>query len=215
MATPSRSSTPVSGVSRETLERINHYMEVLRTWQKRMNLLSQGSDRTLVQRHVEDSLQLTDFCRPGDPILDMGSGGGFPGLVLACAKRELGVTVHLVESNTKKCAFLKTVGRELALDIVVHNKRLEGMSSDETGPIGTVTARALAPLDQLFEYAKPWMQKSARCVFLKGVTHMDELGTLSDDLRHRVKTFPSTSGNGAVIVYDEKSEAVTRAISHA
>ena len=130
-------------VSCETNNRLKTYLSLLEKWQPKINLISNNTLDIAWDRHFEDSLQLLNILPEGEKTLfDLGSGAGFPGLVLAIAREDL--NVHLVESDQKKCSFLKTVSRETKTPVEIHNSRIETVSR-ETSP-DIVTARALASL---------------------------------------------------------------------
>ncbi len=129
----------------------------------------------------------------------MGSGAGFPGLVLAIMGAEPGRqwTVHLVESDSRKAAFLATVARETGVPVEVHNKRLENL-----GPVAAdvVVARALAPLDKLVDYARPLLKPDGQCLFLKGVGAEDELTAAHKTWTMTIDRLPSRSGPSGVVL---------------
>jgi len=150
-------------VSRETFERLKLYASLLEKWQKAINLVGPSTLPELWRRHMLDSAQLFPLIPPGARRLaDMGSGAGFPGLVLAI----LGAPdVQLIESDQRKCAFLDTVARETGVRVTIHRKRVEdcaGLDAD------VITARALAPLNTLLDYASHIAAPDALCLFLKG-----------------------------------------------
>jgi 16S rRNA (guanine527-N7)-methyltransferase len=174
----------LTGVSHETLVRIQTYLAVLDDWRGRLNLIGPSEGRHLWRRHVHDSLQLLADIRPDERrIVDLGSGAGFPGLILACALHGRS-EVTLVEKSVRKAEFLETAIRETGLTTRVVNDRI-----DEAGqgrPINTsnnnslngydlVTARALAPLPKLLGYASVCLKPSGRCLFLKGREATTEL----------------------------------------
>jgi 16S rRNA (guanine527-N7)-methyltransferase len=156
-------------VSRETEARLDRYLDLLRQWQVKTNLVSSSTLPHLWTRHVADSLQLLRLA-PGARIwVDLGSGAGFPGLVLACALAETpGARVHLVERNLKKAAFLREALRITSAPGIVHAAGIEDIVDRLEGPIDCVTARALAPLHQLIGMAEPLVRRGAKTLFLKG-----------------------------------------------
>jgi 16S rRNA (guanine527-N7)-methyltransferase len=192
-------------VSRETLTRLQIYAGLLRKWQPTINLVSRDSLADLWRRHFLDSAQLAelipaDLIPAGRPltILDMGSGAGFPGLVLAILGMEgRSWLVHLVESDSRKAAFLATVARETGAPVQIHNKRLEDLA-----PIRAdiVTARALAPLDKLVDYAMPFLVPGGHGLFLKGVGAEDELTAAGKTWTMTVDRLPSRSGPTGVVL---------------
>jgi 16S rRNA (guanine527-N7)-methyltransferase len=152
-----------TGVSRETLERLASYAGLLATWNKKINLVGRSTEQDIWQRHMLDSAQLFPLIPPGtQSLLDLGSGAGFPGLVLAI----MGVPgVQLVESDQRKCAFLREAARVAKASVKVHAKRIEDVDSQK---IDVVTARALAPIDQLLAWAERFLGQNSHCFFLKG-----------------------------------------------
>lgn len=158
-------------VSRETLERLVTYARLLEEWQARMNLVAASTLPQLWHRHMADSAQLAPLI-PADAktIGDLGSGAGFPGLVLAImfAGRP-GLRVHLVDSTAKKCAFLRTVAEATGAAVEIHCARIETLARERRiESVDIVTARALAPMDRLIEWARPYFGKQTRGLFLKG-----------------------------------------------
>lgn len=161
-------------VSRETWERLETFVGLLRKWQPAQNLVSPATLEEVWTRHVADSLQLLPLIGPGSTILDMGSGAGFPGMVLAIAASAMPeqhrFDVHLCESNKRKAAFLRTVSRECHARARVHDDRVEAvfavLAADRRMP-DMITARALAPLERLFQLAEKAFPKAV-CLFHKG-----------------------------------------------
>jgi 16S rRNA (guanine527-N7)-methyltransferase len=161
-----RALTPVS---RETLARLDEYVDLLLKWQQRTNLIASATVGQVWTRHVADSLQLLSLAPEGRLWVDLGSGGGFPGLVLACALADtVGAKVHLVESNAKKAAFLRETSRALHLPALVHASRIEDFTESYADSPDVVTARALAPLTRLLGYAEPLLKKGVQGLFPKG-----------------------------------------------
>jgi 16S rRNA (guanine527-N7)-methyltransferase len=156
-------------VSRETEARLDRYLDLLRQWQTKTNLVAPSTLPHLWTRHVADSLQLLTLAPSAKTWIDLGSGGGFPGVVLACALAdEAGAAVHLVERNSKKAAFLRESLRITSAPGIVHLAAIEDIVDSIAGPIDCVTARALAPLHQLIGFAEPLVKKGAKALFLKG-----------------------------------------------
>jgi 16S rRNA (guanine527-N7)-methyltransferase len=156
-----------TGVSRETRDRLETYAGLLEKWSRAVNLVGRGTLPDLWRRHMLDSAQLLDHLPP-EPggrarrIVDLGSGAGFPGLVLAiCGAGE----VHLVESDARKAAFLREVARATETEAVFHVKRAESLPALAAD---VVTARAFAPLDRLLGYAAPLLGPGGVGLFLKG-----------------------------------------------
>ncbi|WP_420967848.1 16S rRNA (guanine(527)-N(7))-methyltransferase RsmG [Bradyrhizobium sp. B120] len=156
-------------VSRETEARLDRYIALLLEWQAKTNLVAPSTLPNLWTRHVSDSLQLLSLAPSAKSWVDLGSGGGFPGVVLACALAETqGARIHLVERIAKKAAFLREAIRVTASPGTVHLADIGDTVDRIAGPIDCVTARALAPLHQLIGFAEPWVKKGARALFLKG-----------------------------------------------
>jgi 16S rRNA (guanine527-N7)-methyltransferase len=156
-------------VSRETLDRLDRFVAELLSWQQRMNLIASSTVPILWTRHIADSLQLLRLAPKAKTWADLGSGAGFPGLVLACALADTpGTTVHLVESSTKKAAFLREAVRVTAAPAVIHAVRAVDFVNNRPDPIEVVTARALAPLSKLIAEAYPLLKKGVVGLFPKG-----------------------------------------------
>ena len=160
---------PRTPVSRETEARLDRYIALLLEWQAKTNLVAPSTLANLWTRHVSDSLQLLNLAPSAKSWVDLGSGGGFPGVVLACALAETpGARIHLVERIAKKAAFLREAIRVTASPGTVHLADIGDTVDRIAGPIDCVTARALAPLHQLIGFAEPWVKKGAKALFLKG-----------------------------------------------
>src|SRR5262249_47937152 len=157
-------------VSRETLERLDRFVGLLLTWQQTTNLIAPSTILHLWTRHIADSLQLLGLAPYARVWVDLGTGGGFPGLAIACALADRPSThVHLVESNTKKAAFLREVQRLTEAPASVHAVRIADFAANFEGPVDIVTARAVAPLKSLLDQCFPLLGKSgAMGLFPKG-----------------------------------------------
>ena len=159
-------------VSRETGERLNLYVKLLLERQQAMNLVSHSTQSSVWSRHVADSLQLLQLLPLGAPRLrwvDLGSGAGFPGLVIACALADTpGAHVHLIESTKRKAAFLTEVTAALRLPVTVYPDRIEDVLPALANSVDVVTARALAPLEKLLGYAAPALERGVKGLFMKG-----------------------------------------------
>lgn len=192
-------------VSRETDAALSVYLSELARWQKRINLVAPSTIADARTRHIEDSLQLLDLA-PNGPLtwVDLGSGGGFPGLVMAIALKERpGSRVHLVESNGKKCAFLRHVARETGAPATVHTVRIEAFMAEGAVPqADVVSARALAALPELVRMSAPLLALGARGLFMKGATAEDEMRAtrLPDGLAMRLAPSRTEAGAGVVVI---------------
>jgi 16S rRNA (guanine527-N7)-methyltransferase len=150
-------------------QRLERFVDVLRRWQATHNLVSARTLIEVWERHVLDSLQLADHAPEARRWVDLGSGAGFPGLVVAIArtgKPKLHVT--LVEANAKKCAFLRAAAREANVSVVVACERIEAHAVTSKAPFDVVSARALAPFETLCAYAAPYMDSRSVLLLLKG-----------------------------------------------
>jgi 16S rRNA (guanine527-N7)-methyltransferase len=159
------------GVSRETIDKLLAYEALLRQWQKTINLVAPSTLDAIWSRHFADSAQLLALAPPdAKRWLDLGSGAGFPGLVLAVmlAGRE-GAKVSLIESDSRKAAFLSEVARRTGAPVDIRPERIEKAATQSSlGPVDVITARALAPLPRLLELAAPAFSAHTLGLFLKG-----------------------------------------------
>ena len=188
-------------VSRETLCQFEAYLTLLEKWQRRINLIANSSMADVWRRHILDSAQLFRFCPPNTKkILDVGSGAGFPGLVLAIMGD---FQVDLVESDQRKAIFLSTVIRSLGLSAKVHNQRVESLPTLRPD---VVTARALAPVSKLMKLIENQISADTVCLFLKGASVEDELTDFKSYSTMVSVNHPSLSGpNGVVLELKHKS----------
>jgi 16S rRNA (guanine527-N7)-methyltransferase len=178
--TPTHSRSPIlpadkaaalalTPVSRETEARLDRYADLLLEWQAKTNLVAPSTLPNLWTRHIADSLQLLTIAPSAKVWADLGSGGGFPGVVLACALAETsGAIIHLVERNAKKAAFLREALRVTNSPGKVHLADIGDSVDRITGPVDCVTARAVAPLHQLIGFAEPLVRGGAKALLLKG-----------------------------------------------
>ena len=182
----------LTGVSRETFQKISAYLELLSQWRERINLIGPGEGRHLWRRHVLDSLQLLQYISSEDKsVADLGSGAGFPGLILACALAQRpGASVTLVEKSPRKSEFLRAAGKELGLPVRVLTIRLE----DAPGTLfDVVTARALAPLPKLLGFAASWLKPSGKALLMKGKDTAAELAEAQEAWTFDLSTLDSLS----------------------
>jgi 16S rRNA (guanine527-N7)-methyltransferase len=155
-------------VSRETFEKLELLERELRRWQAIKNLVGPATLDRIWDRHIVDSLQLLDLAPDAGTWLDLGAGAGFPGLVLAIAGAERGLQVHLVESNSRKCAFLRHIARLTGASAKVHEARLETVVPGFVGKADVVSARALASLPMLLDWTEPLLKAGTMGLFPKG-----------------------------------------------
>ena len=175
-------------VSRETVSRLRAYVELLGRWRLATNLISEASFAEVWTRHIADCAQLLSCAPSARRWLDMGSGAGFPGLVIAIQLAEVdGARVHLVESDQRKCAFLREAIRVSGAPALVHAARVESLALTDMEPIEALTARAFAPLPRLLQLSGPWLNAGATGIFPRGRI----------DTRRSSQTFPHTlAGEG-------------------
>jgi 16S rRNA (guanine527-N7)-methyltransferase len=186
-----------TGVSRETLARLKAYVGLLTDWNARHNLVSKTSLEEVWQRHIWDSAQLAPLIPPeARTLADLGSGAGFPGLVLAVMLRGR-VAVTLFEATRKKAEFLRAAAERMGLDVAVRNERIEEAAKAR---FDVLTARACAPLPELLEYAQHLAGPGTVCLFLKGQNVGVELTEARKSWRMKVRQHPSlTHPFGAVL----------------
>jgi 16S rRNA (guanine527-N7)-methyltransferase len=185
-----------SGVSRETLSRLEAYADLLADWNARHNLVAKSTLPEVWHRHFLDSAQLAPLIpAEAKTLADLGSGAGFPGLVLAVMRPDLAVTLH--EATTKKCAFLQAAAERMGVKAAIRNIRLEDTPPQ---PFEVVTARALAPLPQLLAYAYPFTDPNSVCLFLKGQNVGSELTEAHKYWNMKASQVPSQTEPSAAIV---------------
>ncbi len=182
-------------VSRETLERLILFGDLLLRWNRTINLISRADEANLWPRHIADSLQLiTHMPTLDSPAIDLGSGAGFPGLVLAIAT---GTKFHLIEADTRKATFLREAARATAAAVTIHACRIEAAT---LAPSPLITARALAPLSSLLTLAAPFLAQSGICLFPKGRDAELELTDAARAWNMRVEKIPSQVDRSGVIL---------------
>ena len=192
----------ISGVnvSRETIEGLEHFAALIEKWTAKINLISKGSLSDLWDRHILDSAQLLKICpRNIHNWLDLGSGGGLPGVVVAILAKELipMLTMTMVESDKRKSVFLRTAIRELDLNATVLNARIEKLPPVRAD---VISARALAELDVLLALAEPHLTKNTVCLFQKGEKWEKELSKAQQSWSFRCDITKSKTQSGAIIL---------------
>jgi len=178
----------LASVSRETRAKLDIYEAELRRWQRVKNLVGASTLDAVWDRHFVDSLQLTDLAA-GTVWVDLGSGAGFPGLVIAVARPEM--HVHLVESDSRKCAFLRHVARATGARAQIWEGRIDAVLPRLEPVPAVVTARALASLDDLLALAAPLLMKGAIGLFPKGRDYLSELTKAAESWRFEADAIPS------------------------
>lgn len=190
-------------VSRETLDRLDQVIDTLGEWRLKSNLIGPKEWPQIWTRHVGDSYQLLDHLPEAARVVDLGSGAGFPGLIIAAARPAGHVT--MIETVGKKCAFLRAAIDAVGLSASVHQGRVENAPPI---PADFVTARAFAPLPELLDYAAHWLCKGATGLFPKGERWNEELTSAWQRWNFAYQAIPSRSGGSGVIL--NVREAVRR-----
>ncbi len=179
-------------------DKLKHYHDLLLQWQKTINLVSPTTLNDAWNRHFEDSIQLMDYI--GDnvkSICDIGSGAGFPGLVMGIMNPD--INIYMIESDARKCAFLKTVSRETLCDnVTVYNDRIEDKIDEVT--VDMVTCRALASIRQLLVYTKPLWGDNFKILMPKGKNWHDEIADAQKKFTFDVQDYPSKTDKDARIL---------------
>jgi 16S rRNA (guanine527-N7)-methyltransferase len=182
-------------VSRETQEVLHQFAAILVRWNRTVNLISRADEQHLWKRHIDDSLQLLPLMEPvPSRAIDLGSGAGFPGLVLALAS---GVHFDLIEADQRKCAFLREAARITGAPVKIHAVRIEAASLT---PAVLISARALAPLPRLLEMAAPLLTAGGRCLFMKGANVATELTHAGAEWQMQVERIPSRTDPEACVL---------------
>lgn len=188
-------SNLLSNVSRETQEKLEIYVALLQQWNTKINLVSKQNNDQIWGRHMGDSLQLAAHIEPWvNSIVDFGSGGGFPGLVLAIVT---GLPTTLVESDIRKAVFLREVARQTSSNATVICKRIEQIEIPKTD---LITARALASLDILLSFSEDHLTENGYCLFLKGRQVNDEIAEAKLNWQLNMQKIPSKTSPDGVIV---------------
>jgi len=189
-------------VSRETMARLDRFVALLLEWRQRMNLIGASTIPTLWTRHIADSLQLLPLAEGARTWVDLGSGAGFPGLVIACALADGPPTrVHLVESTGKKAAFLREAVAITGAPALVHCVRIEDFTKRFAETVEVVTARALAPMETLLDLAYPLLKSGGRGLFLKGREVEQELTEAAKSWNIEASQVPSkTNPQGRIVI---------------
>lgn len=188
-------------VSRETRDRLEVYLTLLQKWQPKINLIGPKTLEHAWARHFEDSLQLAQYIpTSAKTLFDLGSGAGFPGLVLAILRPDL--EVHLIESDEKKCAFLRSVSRETRAQAIIHNMRIEEAVQDLDVHPDIITARALASLEGLLDYCGVWAKENSDLTFIfpKGEKAAEEIRQARQKWNFDLEKYPSQTDDKAQIL---------------
>jgi 16S rRNA (guanine527-N7)-methyltransferase len=179
-------------VSRETEKRLSAFVDLLGRWQKAINLVSESSLTSVWTRHIADSAQLIGLVPGVKRCIDLGSGAGFPGIVIAIQLAGIpGAAVHCIETDRRKCAFLREAARVTGAPATIHPVRVETIDPEMLGAVDAVTARAIAPLRHTLELAKVWLELGAIGIFPRGRSVDDQLEALPAALPYAIESVPS------------------------
>lgn len=188
-------SLPPFDVSRETQERLAAFAALLKKWSNSLNLLARGDLSALWSRHIEDSLQVAPLLdQDGSAAIDLGSGAGFPGLILAIATDK---PFHLVEADKRKAAFLREAARAVNAPVQVHAVRIETVRLPAAS---VVTARGLAPVTELLSLALPLLSPNGQCIFLKGRSVENELTQARRQWQMQITRWQSRTESAACVL---------------
>ena len=192
----------LENVSRETRDRLEVIVAELDEWRQKINLIGPSEFDQVWRRHVWDSWQLFDLIPERGPIVDLGSGSGFPALVLAAGFASEESHMTMIESVGKKCAFLRAAVKAAGLHAKVIQGRVEAVNSVQAL---CVPARAFEPLPELLEYSSPWLENGAYGVFPKGRRWQEELTSALESWNFAYEAIPSKTGDGAILKISEVS----------
>ena len=188
-------------VSRETIDELKKYEALVVEWNNKFNLISKSSVQYIWNRHILDSLQLCQFIKNTDKVMfDFGSGAGFPAIVLSIVSKQLfpDLKIYLIESISKKAMFLNVVKDSLNLNIEVINDRIENI---KTKNVDLISSRAMASLDKLMDYSKPFCCKNTRLVFPKGEKYQEEIDVTLKKWLFDVDIIQSITDDSGKILY--------------
>ena len=185
----------------EVAKDLEYYAQLLRKWQAVQNLVSRETLNAVWSRHFADSLQILPLLKAGDrQFLDLGSGGGLPALPLAIALKGPNHHFTLIEPNGRKVSFLRTVARELGLNVTVEGKRSDQVDSRETPAPDVITSRALAALPVLCGWMQPFFAPQTRAILHKGREHVEELAEATTHWDYDVVVTSSDTDPGGVLL---------------
>ncbi|MGB3246659.1 MAG: 16S rRNA (guanine(527)-N(7))-methyltransferase RsmG [Sulfitobacter sp.] len=195
-----------ANVSRETSDMLSAYVDLVKKWTPKINLISKGSIEDIWSRHINDSAQIFELAPRSGHWVDLGSGGGFPGIVVSILSKSSGAahTFTLVESDQRKCAFLRTAARELGLDIAIKAERVESLDPLDAD---ILTARALAELPVLLRFAERHLSSNGIAIFPKGATWQKEHSAAQAVWSYRCEAVTSTTNAAAAVL---KIQEITR-----
>jgi 16S rRNA (guanine527-N7)-methyltransferase len=201
LADDRRAALRLVPVSRETEDRLVLFIELLDRWRHKINLISNSTFSSVWTRHIADSAQLIGLAPQAQRWVDMGSGAGFPGLVIAIQLADVpGAIVHCIESDCRKCAFLREAARATGAAAIIHPVRVEATEPESLGTVDAVTARAFAPLPLTLKLARPWMERGAIAVFPRGESAKDQIAASPEAWTHAIETLQSVVNPRAAIL---------------
>jgi 16S rRNA (guanine527-N7)-methyltransferase len=201
LARDRRTALRLVPVSRETEARLGAFVALLDRWRRKTNLIADSTFASVWTRHIADSAQLIALAPGAKRWVDMGSGAGFPGLVIAIALADIpGAMVHCIESDRRKAAFLREAARATGAAAVIHPVRVEAIDPETLGPVDAVTARAFAPLPLTLKLARPWIERGAVAVFPRGESAKDQLAATPGAEAYAIETLPSVVDPKAAIL---------------
>lgn len=194
-------------VSRETMERLKGFEQLVQKWNPTINLVSKNDLTNLWERHIVDSLQVANECTAYEKWVDIGSGGGFPGVIVAIVAKEKNssATHTLIESDLRKGTFLRTAIRELDLNATVITRRIEDTEPQQAD---VLSARALATLDKLFGFAEQHLKKDGQAIFPKGQSASKEIEEAEKSWHFSYRRIQSTTNPEASLLVCRNIERV-------
>jgi 16S rRNA (guanine527-N7)-methyltransferase len=193
-------------VSRETEDRLAAFVDLLERWRHKTNLVADSTFASVWTRHIADSAQLIALAPKAKRWIDMGSGAGFPGLVIAIQLAAVpGAVVHCIESDQRKCAFLREAARATGAAAAIHPLRVEAIELSSLGPVDAVTARAFAPLPLTIKLATPWLERGATAVFPRGESAREQIAALPETTVYAIEALPSVVNPKASILRMRRS----------
>ena len=193
-------------VSRETGDRLAVFVDLLERWRDKTNLIADSTFASVWTRHIADSAQLIALAPKAKRWIDMGSGAGFPGMVIAIQLAGVpGAVVHCIESDQRKCAFLREAARATGAAAAIHPLRVEAIELSSLGPVDAVTARAFAPLPLTLKLARPWLERGATAVFPRGESAREQIAALPETTAYAIEALPSVVNPKASILRMRRS----------
>jgi 16S rRNA (guanine527-N7)-methyltransferase len=201
LADDRRTALRLVPISRETEDRLVLFVELLDRWRHKINLISNSTFSSVWTRHIADSAQLIALAPQAKRWVDMGSGAGFPGLVIAAQLADVpGAIVHCIESDGRKCAFLREATRAIEAAVQIHPVRVEAIDPESLGTVDAVTARAFAPLPLTLKLARPWIERGAIAVFPRGESAKDQIAASPEAWTHAIESLQSVVNPKAAIL---------------